>query len=398
MKYSDRSIKMQESPIRKFAPYAEEARKRGVKIYHLNIGQPDIETFPEVWEAMKNYSEKVLRYGPSGGLPELRLEVVNYHKSNNIEIDIDNVWITQGGSEAILFAFWAICNPGDEIIVFEPFYTNYNGFASIASIKLIPVTGKVENGFHLPPDEEIENKITSKTKAILLCNPNNPTGTVYSSVEILKLVKIAKKYNIFLIADEVYREFVYDGKIHTSLLSIKEIEDRVIVTDSTSKRFSMCGARIGTFISRNKDIMHSALKFAQARLCPSTLEQIGAIQAYRSFYKHERKLIKTFEKRRDLIYESLKKMKGVYVHKPEGAFYTVVKLPIDNSEDFVKFLLQDFHLNKETIMLSPASGFYATSGMGRDEVRIAYVLDLQFLKRAMDILSIALKEYPGTQK
>ncbi len=398
MKISKRAEKTQESPIRKFAPYAEEARKRGIHIYHLNIGQPDIETFPEVWDAMKKFSEKILKYGPSGGLAELRLEVVNYHKSKGIDLDIDNVWITQGGSEAILFALWSVCDPGDEVIVFEPFYTNYNGFASASSVKLVPVTGRVENGFHLPPDEEIEKKITQRTKAILICNPNNPTGTVYTRAEIFRLVELAKKYDLFLIADEVYREFVYDGKVHTSLLSIEGIEDRVIVTDSTSKRFSMCGARIGTFISRNKDIMRAALKFAQARLCPPTLEQIGALHAYRNFYKYEKSLIKKFQKRRDLIYNALSKMKGVFVHKPEGAFYTVVKLPVDNSENFVKFLLKDFHHRGETVMLSPASGFYATEGMGVDQVRIAYVLETGALKRAMEILSMALEVYPGKRE
>ncbi len=394
MKISERGKRMPPSPIRKLAPLADEAKKRGIHIYHLNIGQPDIPTPKEFFDAIKRFKEPVLSYGPSGGIVELRLAIVDYFAFYGIEIDLDNVWITTGGSEALLFTFLAVADPGDEILVFEPFYTNYNGFAGMTSVKLVPIKLDVEKGFRIPSQKTIESYITSKTKAILLCNPNNPTGTTMTEEEMYLIKKVVKKHDLFLIADEVYREFIYDGKQHISALSIPEIEERVIVTDSISKRFSACGARIGFLVSRNREIMRTVLKFAQARLCPPTMDQIGAVALFKNMTKYLKSIIREFETRRDILYEELKKMRGVTVHKPEGAFYTVIKLPVKDTDRFAEWLLSEFSMENKTVMVAPASGFYATKNAGKNEIRIAYVLKKNDLIDALKILSHALEAYP----
>ncbi len=381
------------SAIRKLVPFADEAKKKGKHVFHLNIGQPDIKTPSEIFESIAGYREEVLSYGPSGGLLDLRVAVVDYHRSLGFDIDIDNVWITTGGSEAIIFAMMTVADPGDEIIVFEPFYTNYNGFAVMSQLKLVPITTKVEDGFHLPDKQTIESKITSKTKAILINTPNNPTGTVLNEEEMFLINSLCKKYNLYLLSDEVYREFVYDGKVQISALSLPEIKDRVIVMDSISKRFSACGARVGSIISHNKLIMDRLLKFGQARLCPPTLEQVGAIAAYKNINKYIRPMIEEYEMRRNRLFERLGKIPGVLAHKPEGAFYSVLKLPVKNTDTFCKWLLTDFVYQNNTVMLAPANGFYSSPDKGLSEVRVAYVLKIEDLNKAVDVLNAALQSY-----
>jgi aspartate aminotransferase len=392
-KLSKRAYAMPFSPIRKLAPYADEAKQQGIHVFHLNIGQPDIETPKEMFNAICAYREKVLSYGPSGGLLDLRLAVADYYRRVGIDVDLDNVWITTGGSEAILFALMSVCDPGDEVVVFEPFYTNYNGLAVMAGVKLVPITTKVENGFHLPSQKAIEEKITRRTRAILINTPNNPTGTVLTEQEMYVLYKVCKKRGLFLLSDEVYREFVYDGRVQVSALSLPEIQDKVIVMDSMSKRFSACGARVGCIISRNKKIMDEIIKFGQARLCPPTIEQVGAIGAYKNFDRYIKPVIVEYENRRDYLFNGLQRIDGVYGHKPEGAFYTVLRLPIKDAEKFCRWLLSDFQYNKQTVMLSPASGFYSSPRKGKNEVRIAYVLKKDDLKNALVALDAALKKY-----
>jgi len=381
------------SPIRKLSTFADEAKQKGIHVYHLNIGQPDIATPKEMFEAIAQYREKVLSYGPSGGLLDLRLAVADYYRRYGIDIDLDNVWITTGGSEAILYSMMAVCDPGDEIIVFEPFYTNYNGLAIMAQVKLVPITTGVENGFHLPAQKQIEAKITRRTRAILVNSPNNPTGTVLTEQEMYILYKICKKHRIFLLSDEVYREFVYDGRVQTSALSLPEIQDQVIVLDSISKRFSACGARIGCIINRDKKLMDEVIKFSQARLCPPTIEQVGAIAAYRVFDHYIKSVIVEYEHRRNFLFEGLQKIAGVYGHKPEGAFYTVLRLPVKNADNFCRWLLTDFELNKQTVMFAPANGFYSSPRKGTNEVRIAYVLKEEDLGNALVLLDAALRKY-----
>lgn len=381
------------SPIRKLSSFADEAKKRDIKIYHLNIGQPDIETPKEIFEAIANYQEPVLGYGPSGGLLDLRLAVVEYYRKLGFDIGLDNIWITTGGSEAIIFAMMTVCDPNNEIIVFEPFYTNYNGFSVMSNIRLVPILTKVENGFHLPAVEIIEKKITPRTKAILINTPNNPTGTVLSEEEMFILKKICKKHNLFLLSDEVYREFVYDGKEQISALSLPEIEEQVIVMDSISKRFSACGARVGSIISRNKGIMDALIRFCQARLCPPTLEQVGAIAAYKNIETYIKPMIEEYEHRRNVLFECLQKIPGVYGHKPEGAFYTVLRLPVKDADHFCQWLLTDFNYQHKTVMLAPANGFYSSLKKGKNEVRIAYVLKEEELRAAMEVLGAALEAY-----
>ena len=392
---SRRAIAMPFSPIRKLTPLADQARQKGIHVYHLNIGQPDIETPKEMIRAVAAYEEKVLSYGPSGGLLELRLAVADYYRRVGIDVHLDNVWITTGGSEAILFSMLAVCDPGDEILVFEPFYTNYNGLATMANVKLVPLTTKVENGFHLPTQRQIEAKISRRTRAILINTPNNPTGTVLTEQEMYILYKVCKKHALFLLSDEVYREFVYDGRVQTSALSLPEIQDRVIVLDSISKRFSACGARVGCLISRNRKVMDEIIKFGQARLCPPTLEQIGAIAAYQNYDRYISPVIVEYEKRRNCLFEGLKHINGVYGHKPEGAFYTVLRLPVKDADRFCGWLLSDFQHEKKTVMLAPANGFYSTPAKGTSEVRIAYVLKEDDLRSALTVLAAALKEFKG---
>lgn len=393
IKLSKRAEQMPYSAIRKLVPYADEAKKKGKHVFHLNIGQPDIKTPVEIFKSIANYREEVLSYGPSGGLLDLRVAVVDYHRNLGFDIDIDNVWITTGGSEAIVFAMMTVADPGDEIIVFEPFYTNYNGFAVMSQAKLVPITTNVEDGFHLPCRQTIESMITSKTKAILINTPNNPTGTVLNEEEMFLINSLCKKHNLFLLSDEVYREFVYDGKAQISALSLPEIKDRVIVIDSISKRFSACGARVGTLISHNKMIMDRLLKFGQARLCPPTLEQVGAIAAYKNIDKYIRPMIEEYEMRRNRLFDGLGKIPGVLAHKPEGAFYSVLKLPVENTDTFCKWLLTDFEHEGNTVMLAPANGFYSSPDKGLSEVRVAYVLNVEDLDKAVDAVSAALQTY-----
>jgi len=390
---SKRASVMPASPIRKLYPYAVEAKKRGITVYHLNIGQPDIPTPPQIFDAIKNYDEKVLPYGPSDGLPELRETIARYFNRFNVTVSPDEVFITTGGSEAILFASMAIADFGDEIILPEPFYTNYNGFAIVSGIKLVPVSTHVENGFHLPDKSEFEKKINSRTKAILLCSPNNPTGTIYTDEELEMVIDLVKKYNLFLLVDEVYREFVFNGGEPKTVLRYSDISDRLIVLDSISKRFSACGARIGFIVTKNKHVLEAVLKFGQARLCPPTIEQLGAIAGFKYMDEFMEDMIREYEKRRDIVFEELEKIEGVFARKPEGAFYTIVKLPVKNAEDFAKWMLKDFNLDGKTTMVAPAEAFYLTPGRGRNEVRIAYVLEEDKLREAIRILGEGLKKY-----
>ena len=394
---SNRCTDMQASPIRKLVPFANAAKARGTSVYHLNIGQPDIPTPDGYWDSLKENLPKVLAYGPSQGLPVLRDAISSYYSRSGITISSDEIIITTGGSEAVFFAFMITCNPGDEVICFEPFYTNYNGFASMAGVKLIPVTSKPENGFHLPEVSEIESKITDKTRAILICSPNNPTGTVFSPAELKVLSGIVQKFNLYLLSDEVYRDFVFDNGSHLSTLELPEIEDRVIVMDSISKRFSSCGARLGNMISRNKDVLEAALKLGQARLCPPTLAQYGAAWIYEHLSEnYYSDLLKTYENRRDVLIEELKNVEGVFFLKPEGAFYATIQLPVQDAEKFASWLLTDYNLNGETVMVAPAAGFYATKGLGLNEIRIAFVLSDDKMRKALKILKEGLKTYKNT--
>jgi len=385
---------MQQSPIRKLVPYAEAAKKNGKKVYHLNIGQPDIKTPVEFFDAVKNFNENVLAYSLSQGMPELIDSFRKYYEKYDIHFDQDEILITNGGSEALIFSLIAVCDYQDEVLIPEPFYTNYNGFSNMAGVKVVPITTKAENGFHLPEKTELEKLITPRTKAILLSNPGNPTGTIYTKDEIYMLRDIAKEYNLFIIADEVYREFVYDGLEFTSFAHLDDIKDRVIITDSISKRYSACGARIGCIASKNKDLMKQILKLCQGRLCVPTIEQVGAANLINVKDEYFEETNREYSKRRDVVYEALKNMEGVVCEKPHGAFYVIAKLPVKNAEDFVVWMLTDFDVNNETVMMAPAEGFYGTEGLGKDEVRISYCLNVEDLKNAMKILDEALKVYP----
>ncbi len=390
---SNRGKNMPASPIRRLIPFADEAEKRGIKVYHLNIGQPDIHTPDAIYNAMQEYKEKVLAYGPSQGLLRLRKTISEYLSHYGIKMTPDEIFITTGGSEAIIFSLMAIADPGDEIIIPEPFYTNYNGFAAMASVKIIPIPTKVEQGFHLPPEDEIVKRISPRTRGILICTPNNPTGTIYTREEMEMIGKITREHNLFVLSDEVYREFVFDGRKHTSIMDIEGLEKQSAIMDSISKRFSACGARVGYIASHNRNFYESILKFGQARLCPPTLEQIGAEAGFKHINEFMDNMIGEYKKRRDIVYEEIQHIEGAFTEKPEGAFYTVVKLPIDDAETFVKWMLTDFNLNNKTTMVAPADGFYATEGKGKDEVRIAYVLKEEALKDAMRILREGLSVY-----
>lgn len=389
---SKRGSIMPPSPIRKLIPYAEQAKKRGIHVYHLNIGQPDIETPPEFWQAVKDYSNKVLAYGNSQGMAGYLDQLSLYYKRCGLDIKPDQIIVTTGGSEAIIFAMTAICDPGEEIIVFEPFYTNYNGFAVQAGIKLIPLTTRAEEGFHLPKPAEIESKINRKTRGIMYCNPNNPTGTLYTKEEIYALRDLALKHNLYLLADEVYREYIYEGE-YLSVMALAGIEDRAIMLDSISKRFSACGARVGNLATRNKEIYMASLHMGQARLCSPTLEQVGAAAAYSLRDDYFRKMIEEYRCRRDVVYDGLMKIEGTICIKPNGAFYIMAKLSIDSAEDFAKFMLTDFNYDGKTVMVAPGPGFYASPNKGRSECRIAYVLNTGDLKDAMDILKRGVEAY-----
>jgi len=395
---SKRAEEAQFSPIRKFVPFLEEAKRKGLKVFELHIGQPDLETPKEILREIKNFKGKILSYTNSLGILETRKAWQKYYKDFGIDFDISEIIVTTGGSEAILFALAVICDPGEEVIVFEPFYSNYNGYASILGVKLKPVRTFAENGFHLPPEKEILKKITKKTKGILICNPNNPTGTVYEREELKMIAKIAKEKNLFVLSDETYREFVYDRKKHYSMMEFPEIRKRVILLDSVSKRFNACGTRIGCLASKNKKVIKGVTKFAQARLSSPMLEQLAVIPILRNSKEYTKRIVKEYKKRRDVAFQALQKIPGIFCLKPSGAFYIIVKLPVKNSDDFAKWLLTDFSFKGKTVMVSPASGFYATPGAGRDEIRIAFVLSAEKLKEAIEIFEKAVKQYLNLRK
>ncbi|NPD45906.1 MULTISPECIES: pyridoxal phosphate-dependent aminotransferase [unclassified Lentimicrobium] len=392
---SNKGKLMPESPIRKLVPYAEAAKKRGVKVYHLNIGQPDIKTPEVALDAIRNYDEKVVAYSHSAGHQQYREKLAAYYKKNNIGVDADDIIVTAGASEAILFAIQSIMDEGDEIIIPEPFYANYNGFATNAGVKVKPIFSDIKDGFSLPPISEFEKAVTDKTKAIMVCNPNNPTGYLYSKDELEVLKQIALKYDLYLIADEVYREFVYDGEEHFSVMNLEGLDQHSILIDSVSKRYSACGFRIGCMISKNKEVMATAMKFAQARLSPPSFGQVASEAALETPMSYFEEVIEEYLLRRNVVVESLNKMDGVYCPNPKGAFYVVAKLPIDNSDRFCQWMLEDFAYENQTVMLAPASGFYSTEGLGKDEIRISYVLNTDDLKSSMIVLEEALKVYPG---
>ena len=392
---SDKGRLMPESPIRKLVPYAETAKKQGRKVYHLNIGQPDIKTPKIALDAVKNNTIEILEYARSEGSDQYREKLAAYYKSKDITITAKDIIISTGGSEALLFAMGTVADYGDEVIIPEPFYANYNGFATASGVKVVPVVSSIEHNFALPPIEEFEKLITPKTKAILICNPGNPTGYLYSREEIRKLAGIVKKHNLFLISDEVYREFAYDDAKHYSIMREASIADNAIMIDSVSKRYSMCGARIGCLVSRNKEVIATALKFAQARLSSPTYAQIASEAALETPQSYFDDVIKEYVSRRDLLIGELENIDGVRVAKPKGAFYCIAELPVKDADDFARWLLEDYELNNETVMVAPAAGFYSTPGMGTDQVRIAYVLKKEDLRKAVNILREALKVYPG---
>ncbi len=386
---------MPPSPIRKLVPYADAAKKRGIKVYHLNIGQPDIETPKIALDALKNINLKVIEYSHSAGILSFREKLCKYYEENNIHITPDDIIVTTGGSEAILFTFGSIMDNDDEVIIPEPYYANYNGFAINAGVKVVPIMSHIEENYALPPIEEFEKYITPKTKAILICNPNNPTGYLYSREEIEKLGELVKKHNLFLIADEVYREFVYDGTEHFSVMHLKGIEQNTILVDSVSKRYSACGFRIGMLVSKNKDVMTTAMKFAQARLSPPTFGQIAAEAAIDVDKSYFEAIKKEYVARRNVVIEGIKSIPGAYCPTPKGAFYVMAKLPIDDSDKFCQWLLENFNENNETVMLAPATGFYSVPERGLQEVRISYVLNVDDMKRSMQLLKKAIEVYPG---
>ena len=393
---SERARRIQASPIRKLAGIADRAKARGTHVYHLNIGQPDIHTPPGFWEAIEDSTPEVLAYGPSQGIPQLREAIRGYYGRDGIQLDAEQILITTGGSEAVVFAMLVTCDPGDEIVCFEPFYTNYNGFATIAGVKLVPITSEVEAGFHLPGREVIEAKITDRTRAVLICNPNNPTGTVLSSEEMDMLAEIVSSNDLYLLSDEVYRDFTFDGRTHRSVLELSGLEERTVVMDSISKRFSSCGARLGDIVTRNSELMAGIMKFAQARLCPPTLAQYGAAAIYQSLSrKYFDEMVRTYQSRRDVLMEELGGEDGVFFLKPEGAFYATIRIPVEDSDIFASWMLSDFSVNGETTMVAPAAGFYATPGLGKDEIRIAYVLNEDSMRKALAILKEGLRRFEG---
>ena len=392
---SKKGLKMPESPIRKLVPYAEDAKKRGTKVFHLNIGQPDIKTPQIALDAVKNNDIKTLAYARSEGTETYRKKLVNYYKKHHINLSPNNIVVTTGGSEALFFAIGSITDPGDEIIIPEPFYANYNGFTTASGVAVVPVISKIEDNFSLPKIEDFEQLITKKTKAILICNPGNPTGYLYSKEELQKLKALVLKYDLFLIADEVYREFTYDGLQHTSVMAIDGLEQNAIVIDSVSKRYSMCGARIGCLVSKNSEFIKTAIKFAQARLSPPTYALIASEAALDTPQKYFDDVIEEYVERRNTLVAALKNIEGVKVANPKGAFYCVAELPVKDTDHFAQWLLEAFNYNNETVMIAPASGFYSTKGEGKNQVRIAYVLNKKDLIKSVEILAVALKQYPN---
>jgi aspartate aminotransferase len=389
---SERAKSTQDSPIRKLSATAEARKQKGVKVHHLNIGQPDLPTHPVVFETIRNLKLQTLAYAPSNGLPQALKAWKSYYREVGIDLQENEIIVTTGGSEAIVFAMCAICDDGDDVIVFEPFYTNYNGFASIANVRLNAIPLHIHDGFHLPPTEEIERRITPRTKAILICNPSNPTGTIYTREEMERLVEIVKRQNIFLLSDEVYREFAYDTPVH-SVLDFPEIADRSVLLDSTSKRFNVCGARIGALASHNKEIVQSAFRFGMARLSVASIEQLALAPLLSSPKIYTQPIVEEFRRRRDIVYEGLGSIPGVTFYKPEGAFYIMVGLPVKDSEHFAKWLIEDFAFEGETVLLAPGPGFYASLNSGINEVRLAFMLKGDDLRRALTIVRAALVEY-----
>ena len=392
---SQKGKAMPQSPIRKLVPYAEAAKKRGTKVFHLNIGQPDIKTPQVALDAVKNNSLEILAYARSEGAESYRKKMASYYKKHQINISHEDIIVTTGGSEALFFTFGSIMDPDDELIIPEPFYANYNGFSIASGVKVVPVISSIETGFALPPIEDFEKLISPKTKAILICNPGNPTGYLYSKEEIEKLVAMVKKHNLFLIADEVYREFVYDGATHHSILAQEGLEEHAIVIDSVSKRYSMCGARIGCIVSKNKAFMDTALKFAQARLSPPTYAQIASEAALDTPESYFTEVIDEYTQRRNTLISELKKIEGVKVATPKGAFYCIAQLPVNNADDFAQWLLEKFEYKGQTVMVAPAAGFYASPGLGLNQIRIAYVLNKESLISSVKIIKEALLSYPN---
>lgn len=394
-KVSVKGQNMPESPIRKLVPFAEKAYKANKKVYHLNIGQPDIKTPQVAMDAVSLHHLDILAYTRSEGSEGYRKKIANYYQNQDIPVNHDEIIVTTGGSEALLFAMGSIADVGDEIIIPEPFYANYNGFATASGVSIVPVISKIENNFALPPISEFEKLITPKTKAILICNPGNPTGYLYSKEEIQKLAAIVKKHDLFLVADEVYREFVYGDEKHYSILQEESLAENGIIIDSVSKRYSMCGARIGCLVTKNKQVLSTALKFAQARLSPPTFAQIASEAALKTPQSYFDEVTKEYKERRDLLVEKLREIPGVKVGEPKGAFYCIAELPIKDSDVFAQWLLEEFDVDGETIMVAPAAGFYSTPGVGKNQVRIAYVLKKESLLKAVNILKIALEQYPN---
>ncbi|HQW69379.1 MAG TPA: pyridoxal phosphate-dependent aminotransferase [Flavobacterium sp.] len=392
-KISQKGQQMPESPIRKLVPYAEIAKKKGHKVYHLNIGQPDIKTPEVALNAIKNNDIKILEYSHSAGFESYRTKLSAYYKTHGLPVEVADIIITTGGSEALLFAMGSTMDSDDEIIIPEPFYANYNGFSTASGVKVVPVISTIDEGFALPPISAFEKLITPKTKAILICNPGNPTGYLYSKEEIYQLAEMVKKHDLFLIADEVYREFIYDGDKHFSVMNVPGIEENAIMIDSVSKRYSMCGARIGCIVSKNKEVMATAMKFAQARLSPPTYAQIASEAALDTPQSYFDDVINEYKERRDTLISELNKIEGVKVATPKGAFYCIAKLPVESADDFAKWLLESYDNNGETVMVAPAAGFYSTPNVGLDEIRIAYVLKKEDLIRSVEILKEALTEY-----
>lgn len=394
---SEKGKAMPASPIRKLVPYSDEAKRKGRKVYHLNIGQPDIQTPEVALNAIRNINQKVIEYSHSAGNESYRRKLAAFYQKLGINVDYTEMLITTGGSEAILFTLMTCLNPGDEVITPEPFYANYNGFATTAGVKIVPVTSSIKDDFALPPIIEIEKKITPKTKGILICNPNNPTGYLYSKKELLHLREIVNEHDIFFFSDEAYREFCYDGASHFSAMNLEGIENNVIMLDSVSKRYSECGLRIGALVTKNKEVISTALKFAQARLSPPGLGQIAGEASIDTPSGYFQEVNKEYTARRNFMVEALNKIPGVYCPKPKGAFYSVVRLPVDDTDKFAQWLLEEFEYKNQTVMVAPASGFYSTPGLGKNEVRIAYVLKIEDLKNAIETLEEALKVYPGKE-
>ena len=386
---------MPASPIRKLVPYAEQAKKRGITIYHLNIGQPDIETPSTMLDAIHHFAPTIVEYSHSAGIESYRKKLTGYYSKYGINLDFEDIMITTGGSEAIEIAMMTCLNPGDEIIIPEPFYANYNGFSRQADVRVVPVKSHIEDGFALPPVSAFEQLITPRTRAIMICNPGNPTGYLYTKEELESLKELVKKHDLFLLSDEVYREFCYDGKPYVSVMHLEGIEQNTILLDSISKRYSACGARIGAFITKNREVMQTALKFAQARLSPPTFGQVAAEAALETPDSYFESVKAEYTRRRDYITERLNQMPGVFCPKPSGAFYCMASLPVDDADVFCQWLLEHFSHQGQTVMLAPASGFYSTPGEGKNQVRLAYVLNPERLKNAMDCLEAALEQYPG---